>query len=252
MNIGYLGFGTIALACARGLVADGHQIVVSRRNADNARAMADAHDNVRVADNQQVVDASDVLFIGSTAEAASEMLTPLRFRPNQIVLSFMVGLSAEQVAELVAPATFEAIVIPFPAIAQGGSPLLTYPASPVTQALYGQSNTVITLQSDADFSAFLSAQAVLSVVAKLMADSIGWLGDKTGNHGDAERFLRLLVGGSILADPIETSGAMATLVEALNTPGGLNRQLREFMADAGTYNTLDAGLTQLSDRLNNG
>ncbi|KIC08840.1 hypothetical protein RA19_18455 [Leisingera sp. ANG-M1] len=249
MKIGYLGFGTIALACAQGLVQDGHDITVSERNKANAAMMSDRHANVRVADNQGVVDASDVIFIGSTAEAAEAMLGPLTFREGQKVLSFMVGMSAEQLRTLVAPATFEAIVIPFPSVAQGGSPLLTYPQSPVTEALYGEANTVITLGSEADFNEFLAAQALLSVVAKLMAVGVDWLGDKTGDQAGAEQFLRLLVGGSIMAEPITAPNVMSNLVDSLNTPGGLNRQLREIMGEKGTYDSLVAGLDVLSTRL---
>ncbi|MDA5558566.1 NAD(P)-binding domain-containing protein [Shimia sp. MMG029] len=250
MKIGYLGFGTIALACAQGLVEDGHDIIVSERSKTNATRMSERHGNVRVASNQALLDTCDVVFLGTTAEVADALLEDLAFRENQTVLSFMVGMPAEKIAKLVAPATFEAIVIPFPSIAQGGSPLLTYPKSPTTETLYGRANTIIPMKSEADFNEFLAAQALLSVVAKLMAVSVDWLSEKTEDPVAAEQFLRLLIGGSIMAEPITTPNVMSNLVSSLNTPGGLNQQLREFMADTGTYDELIDGLNVLSARLN--
>ncbi len=252
MRLGYLGFGTIARACAEGLVSDGHDIVVSERSRANSSELSARFDTVTVANNQGVLDASDVVFVGSTAEQAEAMLSALQFREGQRVISFMVGISPEQVQALVAPATFETLMIPFPSIASGGSPVLVFPASPTIEALYGGSNTVITMKSESDFNEFLAAQALLSVVAKSLAVGIDWLGHKTGSAHEAEKFLRLLIGGSIMAAPMETENAMADLVESLNTPGGLNQQLREYMADRNTYDDLVQGIEVLSARLSEG
>ena len=55
-----------------------------------------------------------------------------------------------------------------------------------------------------------------------------------------------------MAAPMETENAMADLVESLNTPGGLNQQLREYMADRNTYDDLVQGIEVLSARLAEG
>lgn len=56
-------------------------------------AALDSYDNVQVADNQGVVDASDVLFLGLMAEVAQDLLGSLTFREGQIAITFMVGAS---------------------------------------------------------------------------------------------------------------------------------------------------------------
>ena len=72
MRIGVIGTGTIATAVVRGIAPDGHQITVSARSAANARALAEAFATVAIAENQAVLDASDVVLIGTTGAQADD------------------------------------------------------------------------------------------------------------------------------------------------------------------------------------
>lgn len=67
MRLGVIGTGTIATAAMRGIAGDGHQITVSRRSAANAEGLARDFPNVSVADNQTVLDQSDVVFVALLA-----------------------------------------------------------------------------------------------------------------------------------------------------------------------------------------
>ena len=57
------------------------------------------------------------------------------------------------------------------------------------------------------------------------------------------------MGGSIAAAPIETRDVLADMLASLNTPGGLNAQLREYMGERQVYGHLQGGLDVLSQRL---
>lgn len=111
MRIGILGLGTIATALVKGIADDDHILTVSRRNAENAADLCGTFANVSVADNQEVVDNSDALFIGLTDNVYRDALSALRFRADQMVISLMAG---PEMAELVAPATLSARMIPLP------------------------------------------------------------------------------------------------------------------------------------------
>lgn len=249
MKLGFIGLGNIASAVATGVARDGHQIYVSQRGAAHAAKLDDQFDAVAIADNQTVLDNSDVVFLGTTAEAAPEVLKPLEFRPDQKVISFMVGISTKDIQSLIAPAQFEAIMIPYPSIAEGGSPLMAYPQSDTIDSLVGKTNTVVSLSTEAALSDFLAAQAILSPIVKMLATGADWLAAKTGDYHGAEQFLRLLVGGSLLAKPTSERDVLPALIAALNTPGGLNRQFREFMEAEGAFASTERGLDALSKRL---
>lgn len=79
MRIGAIGCGTIARAAVEGVVHDGHEITVSERSAHHSSSLAEAYENVQIRDNQGVVDASDILFLGLMAEVATDVLGSLTF-----------------------------------------------------------------------------------------------------------------------------------------------------------------------------
>ena len=249
MKIGIIGTGTIASAVVQGIAADGHTILVSPRNADRARALAGAYQNVAVApSNQAVADDCDVVFIGTTADVAPGALLQVKFRQGQQVISLMAGITLDEVGALVQPADAVAQLIPFPAIAQGNSPLLVCPTSQTVRDLFGRSNTLFETDDPAMLAAYLSAQAVLSPVVRMLADTADWLTVRTGNAADAERFLRLLVGGGLMAQPMTRSDVLNSMLADLSTPGGLNDTLREIMETAGAYEALRDGINELATR----
>ncbi len=248
MRLGFLGTGTIASAAATSAAIDGFEITVSERSRARSAALAARFGTVAVAPNQDVVDRSDLVFIGVTAEQAPAALSELRFRADQSVVSFMADAPLARVAALVAPARAEAICIPFPFIAEGGSPLLVYPRAEALERVFGARHTLIALGSEADLGKYLAVQAVLSPVVKMLADAAERLGQATGDAAQAERFLRQLVGGALLARPIEADGVLADMLQALNTPGGYNATLREFLAERGVYDALQDGFAALEKR----
>lgn len=252
MKLGFLGFGSIASAVAQGCVAGAHDIRITARSAKRASAMANKHSNVEIAEPQAIIDHSDVIFIGTTAEVAPDMLRPLSFQSKQKVISFMVGIETEVLKALIAPAELEAIMIPFPSIAQGNSPVLSCPQSQIIDRLFGGTNTVVPVPTEAALNDFLAAQAVLSPSVKLLATATNWLATRTGDRHGAEQFLRLLVGGSLMAHPMTAEGVLDGLMDALNTPGGLNQQFRERMVQAGTFDAAEETLEVLAERLAKG
>ncbi len=220
---------------------DGHQITVSRRGARFSTTLAEAHSNVSVAGNQAVVDQSEVIFVGLTDDVAAEVLNALSFRSDQQVITFMAGLSLKAVGELVAPARVAALMLPFPGIAEGGSPVLALGDTGLVEQIFGKRNTVFALASDADLQAYLCAQAVLSPIAQMLDDAATWLGERVEDSVQGEAFLRTLVSSSL-------GGRLAAseLIEALNTPGGYNQRLRLAMEGSGMGAALREGLDDLA------
>lgn len=239
MRIGIIGLGTIATALVEGIAGDGHDITVSPRSKTNATRLAAQFGNVAVAENQEVVEASDVVFLGLTADAAPDTLEALNFHGGQQVVSLMAELRFEAVAELVAAATMAARMIPFPSIATGGSPILTYGDRALIDDLFGARNTVFALDSEAELGSYLCAQAVLSPAVSMVKDAADWLARGVSDPDQAETFLRTLVGSSLLGSPC------AELLRALDTPGGYNQRLRRHMLEAGLRENLHGGLDRL-------
>lgn len=238
MRLGFIGTGTIASAVVQGIAGDDHQIIVSERSRARSADLA-ARFDVQVADNQGVVDGSDVLFLGLLPDHAAEVLPTLAFRPGQRVISFMAGVALDTLKALTAPADPVAVMLPFPGIAKGGSPIVTMGQTDLIEAIFTPQNSVYSVENETELAAYLSAQAVLSPAVKLVADAASWIAPKVGNPAQAEDFLRVLVGSSLMTNEI------TPLLQALNTPGGYNARLREHMDAAGVPQALTKGLNSL-------
>ncbi|MDJ0631260.1 MAG: NAD(P)-binding domain-containing protein [Rhodobacter sp.] len=241
MKLGFIGTGIIATAVVHGIAMDGHEITVSQRNAGNAALLAKAYPNVRVGENQAVVERSDIVFLGLTDQAAPAVLDQLAFRPDQRVISFMAGTSRDVVADMVAPANAAALMLPFPRIAEGGSPILALGDVDLVEQLFGRRNTVFALATGGEMHACLCAQAVLSPIARMLDDAAAWLGPRLSDPTQGEAFLRALISSSL-------GGGLtaAALIEALNTPDGYNQRLRLKMEASGMGVALAQGLDELS------
>lgn len=213
MQIGVIGCGTIASAVVHGIAGDGHQITLSQRSSRFTAPLAAAYKNVKITDNQGVVDASDVIFLGLMSDIASAVLDTLTFRKDQMIIAFMAG----------------------------GTPIMMQSDSELVGQIFGGRNSIFPVNDAAEMDAYLCAQAVLSPVARMVADAADWLGERVADKPQAEAFLRALIATNLSAVPCET------LIEALNTPQGYNQRLRLHMEDSGMGDTLKAGLDKMAD-----
>ena len=241
MRLGFLGCGTIAAAVVRALAGQGHQITVSERSTQVSSALAEEFGDVTVASNQSVLDQSDIVFLGLVGAVAPEVLLELQFRTEHRVISFMADLTLDQVTALVTPAQAKTIMLPFPAIAQGGSPILAMGEGSLLSELFEPRDQVFLLDGQAELNAYLAAQAVLSPVALMVAEAGNWLGAHIADTDRGEAFLRQLVTGSLAKMKAED------LVQSLNTPGGYNQRLRQHLEADGMVASLREGLTQLKN-----
>lgn len=241
MRIGILGLGTIATAVVEGIADDGHVITVSNRSAANAERLSQTFDTVQVAENAQVITEADVLFLGLLPEVALTVLPTLTFREGQTVISLMADVSSDTLAALVAPARLAARMIPFPAIATGNSPILCFGDGALIDTLFATRNHVFHLTDEAELDAYLCAQAILSPALVMVRTASQWLGTRTHDPDTAERFLRTLVGTSLLSASCETQLA------ALSTPGGYNQRLRDHMTARAMPHNILSGLDALAE-----
>ena len=167
-------------------------------------------------------------------------MKPLEFRPDHVVISLMAGMELAMLGRLIAPAHARTIMIPFPAIADGSSPVLVMgDAAPVEQ-IFGQTDSVIPVADRGELNAFLAAQAILSPVAVMVSGAAKWAGSHGGDTDKAERFLRRLIASSLSGMPSDD------LITALNTPDGYNQRLRQYFEQQGLSANIDTGLSKLN------
>lgn len=240
MKAGIIGTGSIGGAVATGLAKAGFDITISRRGETRSAQLARDYSNITVAENQSVLDESDVIFVALNTDVAAVVIDDLAFRSDQIVISLMADMDLMALGRLVYPAHAQTIMIPFPSIAGGGSPILVLGDVQPVREMFGQTDSIIPVLDTDELNALLAAQAILSPVAAMVSASAKWVARNGGDADKAEPFLRQLISSSL-------SGlASDDLISALNTPDGFNQRLRLFFEQNGLTASVDDGLSALS------
>ena len=244
-KVGFIGTGEITTALVRGLRGQGHQILVSERNAETAARLAAEIPGVKVAANETVVAQSDIIFLCLLARVANDVLPNLPFRAGQSVVSVMVDVSIDKLRALCAPATDIAITIPLPPIATGGCPLPVYPGSAALVALYGGRNMVFTVRDEQALNAHFAATALCSPLLEQILTTATWLAGLTGDQHQAEAYVGAVIRGYL--PEVLAPGQLAGDLQSLSTEGGLNATLRAAMSGANA--DLRSGLDGFRKRL---
>ena len=151
----------------------------------------------------------------------------------------MAGATLEQVNAMVSPASAVAIMMPFPGIAHGGTPVMMQGDADLVRNIFGGRNSLFILKNADEMAAYLSAQAVLSPVARMVSDAAEWLGERVTDKTQGEAFLRLLVASNL------SKTECGPLIEKLNTSGGYNQRLRLHMEASGMCEAMKAGLDKM-------
>ena len=239
MKAGIIGTGSIGSAVATGLARAGHDVTVSRRGEVQSASLAAAFPNITVAENQSVLDQSEIVFIALNRDIATAELGKLEYRPDHVMISLMAGMELAMLGQLVAPAKAETIMIPFPAIAGGGSPVLVMGDVAPVEKIFGQTDNIIVVSDHDERNALLAAQAILSPVAVMVSSAADWAARHGGDAEKAETFLRQLISSSLSGMPSDD------LIKALNTPDGYNQRLRLYFEKNGIKDSVSTGLSAL-------
>lgn len=247
-SIGFVGTGHIAAPMARFLARKGHRIVVSERNAETAQALADQV-GAEIADNQTVLDTSDIVFLCLRPQIAGAVLEPLAFRADHRIVSVMAGVSLSRLAELCAPATDMTLTIPLGFLEQGGCPLPACPEPGLLAELFAPENPVIGVADEAGLNAHFAICAMVPGVLDLLDCAGSWLADITGDRDGAMTYSARLLGGFLGALDDRAVRAVGEERDALATQGTLSLQMVEALRAGGVNDTLETTLNAIRARL---
>lgn len=158
-TIGFIGVGVFAGYMVRALRRAGNiqDIILAPRSRTVAEELAAGAGCLIGRDNQDVVDRADLVFLSVKPAQAKDALTALTFRPDQILLSAVAGLSIAQLREL-APSAREIVRIMPAAFVESGLGLFPIcPPHPEVEALFRPAGEVVAFDDEERFGAALLA-----------------------------------------------------------------------------------------------
>lgn len=251
ITYGFLGVGSIAEALVVGLcvAAEAPNVVLSPRSIARTQALTARYPSVRVAaDNQAVVDAAHVVVVCLLPEHADDVIGPLSFRQDHVVVSAMAGVSMARLRALAAPATDVSRSVPLPAVATRNSITPLHPATLAATDLFDRLGGTMPVADEQAFESLSAASATVAAHFDHLRVVADWLAGHGIEDGQASRYVADLF--AALAPEMRTPRVDFTaLAAAHSTPGGLNEQFARHMEDAGAREMVRNGLDDVLARI---
>lgn len=252
VEIGILGVGAIAEAIVIGLGSgyfDTHPVLLSPRNHARSSALAERYPSLAVAaDNQDLVNRSDIVLVCLRPQDAGEILEGLDFTEGQQVISAVAALPLEQAQQWVAPATLLARVIPLPAVARREGLTAICPPDPYTRDLFARLGGSLDVDDEQTLDAMSAATATVAAHMSYLHAISQWLASRGLSEQEASRYVVATfapLGETLRHAPT----GLTQLAEEHATPGGLNEQFEQALRDAGLYELVRRSLDKVEARV---
>jgi pyrroline-5-carboxylate reductase len=252
MTLGFLGTGTISAAVVHGLqsAASDVDIVLSPRNAEIARGLAERYPKVRVASsNQQVVDESDTVILAIRPQIAHEVVTSLKFRRDHHIISLIPAVSLNYLRSVTAPSAEVTRAVPLPSATYRQAPIVLYPPTPAVKQLFDQIGTVIPLDNEDEFDAFTTVTATMSSYCAFAGTIASWLVQQGISYDKARIYVAKMLSGLSAATLAMPDLSFEKLAEHHQTPGGINEQIYKAVTTDGKFVDLDRALDAVLERI---
>lgn len=182
MRLGFIGTGGITTILVNGFLAKdkGLEIVVSPRNAEYAGRLVEQYPaNVRIAaNNQEVVDQSETIFLCVKPEKAEEAIKPLIFGKKHKVINLVAGLSLDTLHSWIGDVNFLVHTIPLSFAAHGYGPIVLYPDEPEARKLLQLIGEVFVADTYEDVLIFQAITSVQASFYTLLDRIVDWATEK--------------------------------------------------------------------------
>jgi len=201
-----------------------------------------------MADNQDVVDQADLLFLGVRPEVVEALSREVRLKPGQPLVSLVAGMKRDDVARCFPKAQPVRAMLSYAAPIHQSTVVVT-PAGQPLEALLGTLGTLIVLDQENAFELATVAACMNGWFYFFLNDLQRWFTDK----GLSPEHARQLVMGN-MQDCLASAGhqpqaRMDTLGNAIATPGTFTAAGLEVLRDKGAPQAWAAACDEVLERL---
>ncbi|WP_246083135.1 NAD(P)-binding domain-containing protein [Nonomuraea diastatica] len=247
-RVGIIGVGEIGRAIVVGLCEGAGEppaVFLSPRGARTVAELSERYEGVQVcADNQAVVDRSELVIIAVRPHDRSEALAGLRVDGDTIVVNVMTGVGNDDLRQLLATDVPLVRAIPLPAIRERASVTVTCPSHPVVDALFDHLGGSLPVEDEAAFTVFSALTGTLTTHYRYLATLTSWAVGHGVPSDVADRYVRGLFQGVGRALSDE-SRSLHQLAGDHETPKGNNERIRTTWFTAANSEALGRALDDL-------
>lgn len=252
MILGFIGTGNIVSDVITGISNSDinyKKIIISPRNNKKAKYLKKKYKKIIIAkNNQTVIDNSDWIFFGTLPSVGEKILPQLKFKKNQIVVSFMSTLTHSKLRKLIKLKLDIVKAIPMPPIRLGKGPIAIFPKNKKVRNFFDKIGTTIEIRSEKLSKNFWVISGTMASFYELLNVLTNWLVKKKINKQDAQKYVTYLYSALAQLAASKTSKSLKYLVDE-QTPGGLNWQGVNELRRTGYYKLLEKSLKNIHKRL---
>ncbi|MEV8631585.1 NAD(P)-binding domain-containing protein [Streptosporangium sp. NPDC051023] len=247
-RIGIIGVGEIGRAIVTGLRHGGGtspEVFLSPRGARTAAELAQHYEGIEVcADNQEVVDRSEMVIIAVRRQDWHAALAGVRVGDEKIVVNVMAGVGNHDLRQTLGTNAPLVRAIPLPAIRERRSVTVVHPSHPQVDSFFARMGGVLPVADEAAFNVLSAVTGTLSTHYAYLVTLASWTADHGIAPDDADRYVRSLFQGvgRSLGDETRSLDRLAADHE---TPNGNNERIRTTWFDQANSEALTSALEAL-------
>ena len=252
MKLRFIGTGNIVSDVIFGISKSKikyKNIIISPRNKKKAQYLKKNFKKVIIAkDNQDVINKANWVFLGILPKVGETILPKLRFRDNQIIVSFMSTTNYQKLKKLIKTKSIIIRAIPMPPIRLGKGPVAIFPPNKKIKDFFDKIGTTIEIKNEKLSKNFWAISGTMASFYELLNVLSKWLIKKKTNKLDAQKYVTLLYSALAELALLKSSKPLKNLVNE-QTPGGLNWQGVNELRKLGYYRLLEKSLKKIYNRL---
>ena len=254
MNLGFIGCGKITSSVVTGITKSTikyNKIIISERNKKNSSAIKKKYKKIIIEkNNQKIIDKCDWIFLAITPTVGEKILKDLKFKSNQIVISFISTISLNQLKKIIKKKTDIVRAIPLPPISLKEGPVPICPPNKKVKAFFDKLGSTVEIKNEKLSINFWSTSGLMASYYNMLDTISVWLNRKGVKKLDAQKYVTSLFLALSKDAVMNSNKDLKLLVKDSQTPKGLNEQGLKEMVKKNAYKSITSSLDSIYKRLN--
>ena len=254
MKLGFIGTGKIASSVITGICKSKisfNKILVSPRNKKISKNLKKKFNKVIIAkNNQEIVENCNWVFLSITPTVGQKIIKELKFRSNQIIISFISTITLKQLKRAIKIKAKIVRAIPLPPISLKKGPIPICPPNKKVKEFFNKIGTTVEIKNEKSSINFWSTSGMMAPFYELLRVMTDWLVKKGVKRSNAQKYITSLFLALSEDAVLNSKKDLKYLVKESQTPRGLNEQGVKELTKAGFYKSLEKTLNSIHKRLN--
>ena len=253
MRLGFIGTGKIASSVITGVCTSKisfQKILISRRNKNIAQKLKKRFRKVYIAkNNQEIVDKCNWIFLAVTPQVGKKILTNLKFRQSQKVISFIATINLAQLKKYIGNSIKIIRAIPLPPISIKKGPVPIFPPDKQVKRFFDKIGTTVEIKNEKTSKNFWATSGLMAPFYELLKVLTDWLVKRGVKRNEAQKYITSLFAALSIDSVNNSIKHLKYLVADSQTPRGLNEQAVKELRRVGFYKSLEKSLNNILKRL---